>query len=125
MSKDLNRYKGGVGEGIAARLLRSKGHDIIEMNHRTKFGEIDLISLDGGIIVFTEVKLKVGEDFGSPEEMIGPRKVLQVKRTAEFYLLQNQQLASSFPQYRIDAVCIVTDQSGEVIRADHYENIDN
>ena len=123
MSKVDNRSKGGEGERIAARLLQNKGHTVIELNSRTKYGEIDLITIDGEVL-FTEVKLKVGEDFGTPEEMIDWRKVQQVKRTAEFYLLVNDKLSKEYLQYRVDAVCIVIDRNGEVVRADHYENIE-
>ena len=124
MAKDLNRFKGGVGEGMAADFLKGMGYQVLEMNTRTKYGEIDLICIDEKTLVFVEVKLKVGEDFGTPEEMIDRRKILQVKRTAEFYLLLNPEVASNYTQYRIDAVCIVIGREGEIQRQDHYENIE-
>lgn len=111
-----------MGEQIAARALVEKGFEVVEMNARTKFGELDMVCVDNNILVFVEVKLKVGEDYGTPEEMIDKRKLNQVKRTAELYLLSNNNNLS-FEQYRIDAVCIVTDGDGEVLRLDHYENI--
>lgn len=110
-----------MGEQIAARTLIQKGIQVVEMNARTKFGELDLVCIDNDVLVFVEVKLKVGEDYGMPEEMIDKKKLNQVKRTAELYILSNKDL--SFEQYRIDAVCIVVDRDGEVLRLDHYENI--
>jgi len=122
MAKELNRLKGGIGEGIAAKYLSQKGFQIIETNWRTKYGEIDLIAADGKVLVFVEVKLKVGEDFGTPEEMINKHKIFQVRRTAEYYLLTNN---TNYEQQRMDAVAIVVEQNGEVLRINHYENIDN
>jgi len=122
--KQFNVEKGRRGEEIAAEHLRAKGYRIIETNHRTRFGEIDIICKSprkggGRSAVFVEVKTKVGEDFGTPEEMISKKKLWQVERTAEMYLLGNPTKLS----VRIDAVCIVFDKGGEVARITHYENM--
>lgn len=59
-----------MGEEIACRLLKEKGYRIIETNFRTRFGELDIIASKDNFLVFVEVKLKKGTDFGLPEEMI-------------------------------------------------------
>lgn len=116
--KQLNRKKGTEGEEIAARYLRTKGYQIVEMNNSTKWGELDLIATKNNILIFVEVKYKTSEDFGTPEEMIGARKLSQVKRTAEMYILDNPDVANKYDSYQVDAVCIVgTD------RINHYENL--
>ena len=58
-------------------------------------------------LVFVEVKLKIGLQFGNPEEMINKNKINQVKRVAEGFLLLESPIAKKFNKYRIDAVCIV------------------
>ena len=65
--KQFNLQKGSRGEEEAARYLGQKGYQILERNHRTKFGELDIIASDKETLVFVEVKTKIGEDFGSPE----------------------------------------------------------
>jgi putative endonuclease len=77
------------------------------------------------VLVFVEVKLKVGTDFGTPEEMITGGKIWQVKQTAEAYLQQNPKIAASFLKYRIDAICIVLNEDYSVKSVRHYENIPN
>lgn len=119
MTKTFNRLKGNQGEEMAESYLRERGYEIIEKNHRTKFGEIDLIVSKNDILVFVEVKFKQSEDFGTPEEMIGKNKLSQVKRTAEMYLLNNPDIAKKYDRYQIDAICIVE----ETGRISHYENI--
>lgn len=119
MTKTFNRLKGKEGEEMAENYLRKQGYRIIEMNHQTKFGELDIIATKGDILVFVEVKFKQTEDFGTPEEMIGKNKLTQVKRTAELFLLNNPDIAKNYDRYQIDAICIVED----IGRITQYENL--
>lgn len=121
--KQQNYEVGKIGEEIAADHLRKKGYKILEKNWKTKFGELDLIASKNTILVFVEVKLKIGEDFGTPEEMITPRKLQQVQNTAISFLQQNPKIEKTYSGYRIDAVCIVLDSNREVERIDHYESL--
>lgn len=121
--KKQNYAKGKTGEEIAATFLSKHGFSIIEKNFSNRFGEIDLIATKDKWLIFVEVKLKVGEDFGSPEEMINKRKLAQIRRTAEIFLGKNYKLKKEFPQHRIDAVCIVLEKGGETKRISHYEMV--
>lgn len=121
--KTQNYKKGKVGEEIAAQHLHKKGFKILEQNFSTRFGELDLICVDKNILVFVEVKLKVGEEYGTPEEMVSPWKLSQVQRTAQSFLLQNQDLQIQYPSHRIDVVAIVVNKNKEVERINHYENV--
>lgn len=115
--------KGRSGEEIARSFLVQKGCQIIKSNFQSRFGEIDLIAAGEKTLIFAEVKLKSGEQFGLPEEMINPRKLRQIQNMAVVFLQQNPQLAKDYPSYRIDAICIVLKENGEVDRISHYENI--
>lgn len=123
--KKWNREKGSTGEEMAASYLVKKGFAIIEKNFRTKFGEIDLVCRDPSAssgqatLVFVEVKLKVGERYGTPEEMINKRKIWQVSRMGELYLMKNKL---DMPM-RVDMVAVVVDKEENVLRIDHYENM--
>jgi putative endonuclease len=130
--KQFNRKVGKEGEEIATKFLLDKGYKILERNYSTRFGEIDLIaskykqslaSPAGNVLIFVEVKLKHGDNFGTPEEMIGSSKLFQVQRMAEFYLMDKPQMAKIYKSYSIGAVCIVTDKDGKVERINHYENL--
>ena len=70
-----------------------------------------------------EVKAKMGDNFGTPEEMITRHKINQVIRTAQSYLLKNKSVSNKYSQFRVDAVCVVFDDNKEEIRINHYENI--
>ncbi len=122
--KQFNYQTGKTGETIAADFLSQKGFKIIDKNFHTRFGEIDLIAVQANKLIFVEVKLKTGTEFGSPEEMINKSKIMQVKKTAQMYILKNPEIASKYPSYRVNAVCIVLNQDKSVERITHYENIE-
>lgn len=121
--KTENYNKGKNGEEKARDFLMKKGFGLIEMNYENNIGEIDLIMTDKDWLVFVEVKLKVGDRFGIPEEMINKKKLAQIKRVAESYLVLENIKIKQFEKYRIDAVCIVLNESGDTERINHYDNI--
>ena len=49
---------GVLAEESAARFLESRGFQILARRHRTTHGEIDLIALEGDVLVFIEVKAR-------------------------------------------------------------------
>lgn len=121
--KQANYEVGKFGEELARKHLISKNFKIITSNFKTKFGEIDIVASKDKVLAFVEVKLKIGEDFGTPEEMINSFKLSQVQNTAVSFLQNNPQIDKAHSSYRIDAVCIVLDQNKHVVRVNHYENI--
>lgn len=122
--KQFNFQKGQRGEEIASIYLTRKGFRIIEKNFSTRFGEIDLIGINKDRLVFIEVKLKIGDMFGTPEEMVNRRKLLQVQNTATAYMQKNTEIAVKYPLRQIDVVAIVLGSSGDVIRIEHYESVE-
>lgn len=115
-----NNFKvGKLGEDLAASHLGKIGYRIVERNFRTRFGEIDIVCYEGGILVFVEVKTKNGHDFGEPEEMVNKRKLSQVKRMGEVYLQDKGVNVSC----RVDVVGIVLDEDGKIERINHYQGV--
>ncbi|MFH0749753.1 MAG: YraN family protein [Candidatus Gottesmanbacteria bacterium] len=115
--KKLNSVTGKYGEAVAAELLTTKGYTIIERNWRNKFGEIDIIAKKNGVLVFVEVKTKVGELFGTPEEMVGSKKLNKVRHMATIYMNGVEVPC------RIDVVAIILGDDNAVLRVNHYENV--
>jgi len=74
---------GRYGEDAAAEFLRRKGFTILGRNVRTAFGELDLIALDGDVIVFVEVKARRAT---SGLEAVDARKQLRLSRLALAFL---------------------------------------
>lgn len=123
MSKIKNYNKGKEGEEIARNYLINKGFNLIESNYSNNLGEIDLIMSDKDWLVFVEVKLKIGNRFGQPEDMINKNKLSQIKRVAELFLVSESQIAQKFVRYRIDAVCIELNEDKAINRINYYDNL--
>ncbi len=123
--KNLNFQTGKSGEEIARKHLIKNGYRIVQSNFRSRFGEIDIIATKDKKLAFVEVKLKIGEQFGSPEEMADKYKIRHVQQISQIFLQDNPRLASRYPQYRVDAICIVLNNDLSVKRITHWENIGN
>jgi|SRR5947209_6150597 len=118
MSSDLRHHLGRAGEDAAAAHMERLGYDVLARNHRTRYGELDLVCFDGDVLVFIEVKTRRGA--GAPWDALGPRKQERVRRMAASYLAQapGRPLARSL---RFDAVGVLFDTRGRLVRLDHIE----
>lgn len=87
---------------MAAQFLIESGYQVIERNFRTRFGELDIVAKDNGVLVFVEVKAKSSARFGSPGEMINNKKQHKLKNMAEAYIVEQKYEGP----WRIDAVLI-------------------
>ena len=110
---------GKRGEEIAKRFLEKKGYKIIEQNYRTKYGEIDLVCQKGKELIIVEVRTKVGDLYGTPEESLNYRKLRKLRLNALAYVSRKRWKGP----YQIDAVCIVLKPDQTLERIEHYENI--
>ncbi len=110
---------GNLGEQLAQAYLKKHGFRIIETNYTCTFGEIDIISKKGDTLVFTEVRSKTGDEFGTPEESVTPAKQARLRKSAVRYLQTHPKLPEL---WRIDVVAIELNQDGSVKRLDLIEN---
>ena len=105
------RELGIEGEQAAAQFLRGQGYTILDRNFSTRHGEIDLIACDRDTLVFVEVKMRRTADFGSPEEAVNRKKVLQVGRCALDYIVRKR--LSGIP-CRFDVVAVHAKEDGQM-----------
>ncbi|MGL4761424.1 MAG: YraN family protein [Sarcina sp.] len=84
--KKFNKSIGFYGEEIAQSLLKMHKHKILETNFQTRLGEIDIISFDNDILVFTEVKTRFSTKFGLPCESISKSKIKNILKVANQYI---------------------------------------
>jgi putative endonuclease len=73
---------GEAAEALAARFLKKNGCKILQRNYATPAGEIDLIALDAGVVVFVEVRGRSSDEFGSPETSVNLAKQKRMGRVA-------------------------------------------
>jgi putative endonuclease len=77
---------GKTGEDLACRELERRGYVILARRYRTRFGEIDIVSDDRGVMVFVEVKARTSSRRGSAAEAISMRKRRRMGAMALDYL---------------------------------------
>ena len=80
------RQIGDKGEQVAADWLAANGHEIIARNWRTRYCEIDIVSVKGEVLYFTEVKYRKNDDFGDGLAAITAKKQRQMRFAAELFL---------------------------------------
>ncbi len=121
MSTDLRHRLGRAGEDLALAHLERLGYELVARNHRTRFGEIDLIVRDRDVLVFVEVKTRRESAAGrGPWEALHDRKRRQVRAMAVAYL--TEALDRPFnDDLRFDAIGVVIDARGRLVRLEHLE----
>jgi putative endonuclease len=116
----LNKTKivlGKEGERIAELFLKKKGYKLVERNYRCASGELDLVMLDGRVIVFVEVKTRTGIGYGTPLEAVELRKQRKMIYAAQFFL-STRKLSQR--EARFDVVGISWPGAQPVV--EHIEN---
>jgi putative endonuclease len=119
VSSDPRHHLGRLGERLAAEHLERLGFTIVTRNHRTRFGEIDLVACDGTTLVFCEVKTRRGR--GEPWDALHPAKRAQVRRMARAYL-SDEPDRPRVARLRFDAIGVAIDAQGRLARLEHLEN---
>ena len=121
MATDLRQQLGRVGERFAIEHLQRLGYRVVAQNHRTRFGELDLIVCDDTSLVFVEAKARrVSARAGSALEAITPRKQRQVRGMAAAWLAETTDRPRS-RELRFDVVAVTVDRHGRLVRLDHLE----
>ena len=77
---------GEQGERAAARMLRRLGYKIVTTRHRQRYGEIDIVAIDGETIVFVEVKTRRTNRAGEGAEAVNTERQARLTRAGLAFL---------------------------------------
>ena len=97
---------GRTAEELVATRLERAGWRIVGRNIRLPSGELDLVALDRGTLVFVEVKAgRTGANFGPerPAHAVGHRKQRKLRRLAREWIAERRG-PSGVSGYRFDVV---------------------
>jgi putative endonuclease len=106
------RSIGTNAEDRAAQYLLESGYSILTRRYKGSNGELDLVAMDGEVLVIVEVKYRKG-DFLRPEESVDQKKIDRIKIATEHYLWKNNLKNT---MVRFDLIMI----DSEELR--HYKN---
>jgi putative endonuclease len=124
---DTRRALGRLGEDLAAGHFGRLGFRVIARNVRTRSGEIDLIACDGSTLVFAEVKARRGGPDArrvhpdrEPLAGLRPRQRNRIRQLAVVWLSEERDRPRA-STIRFDAVGVIVDARGRLLRLDHIE----
>ena len=86
----MSRSVGTWGEAQVANYLRKKKYRLVAHSYHCRFGEIDLIAMDGKTLCFVEVKTRSNLSVGLPREYVNAAKQERLRKTALFYLSEKE-----------------------------------
>lgn len=112
---------------------------MLERNARTRYGELDIVAVGHGCLVFCEVRARVvsarragrgPSDPAGPLESIGPQKRRRLRRLARAWLAERRAssgedeegLPSGVRRLRFDAVGIILSPDGALLDLEHVED---
>jgi putative endonuclease len=121
LNRRLFRKKslGQRGEDAAARFLKRQGLRVIERGYDSPLGEIDIIAVNDGTVVFIEVKTRTSDDAGHPTEAIDATKQRRMTNAALAYLKSKRLLQHSA---RFDVVAVTWPADKREPTIEHYRN---
>lgn len=102
---------GKIAEQEVAQYLEHKGHKIIDVNWKTRWCEIDIVSKTKERVYFTEVKYRSSNTWGDGLEYITPKKLKQMHFAAEFWISNNNWSEES----QLQAASVDVDMQIEII----------
>ena len=114
---------GRAAEGLVVARLAASSWEIVERNARTRFGELDIVALDGCTLVFVEVKAgREDSAFGPERPILGVnhRKQRQVRRLATAWMSERRD-APHYAEIRFDAIGVTFDRAGRMTELEHIE----
>src|SRR5579863_5572550 len=100
----LEAFRFGLSaESRAAAFLVAKGYRILARRFRTSHGEIDIVAMRRGVLVFIEVKAR--DSFDAAAEAIGKRQQKRIIAAAQLWLAAHPE--DVMRDMRFDVVLVV------------------
>lgn len=99
-----SRALGVWAEQHAKNILEQAGYQVLEQNFHSRYGEIDIIAVQGDVLIFVEVKARSITKMGKAIEVITVQKQLKIYKTALKYIQDYADFDRFY--YRFDVICI-------------------
>ena len=99
----MTHTSGAYWEERASQLIVSSGATVIARNYTSRFGEIDLIALDGSKLAFIEVRYRRRSHFGSALASVSPAKQQKVLMTAHIFVASHEDYCNQYCRFDIIA----------------------
>ena len=114
----MSRAEGVWGEAQIANYLRRRRYELLAHSYHCRFGEIDLIAMDGNTLCFVEVKTRSNLAVGLPRDYVTAAKQERIRKTALFYLSEKELGCP----VRFDVAEVYRSDSGALERIEYMKN---
>ena len=111
---------GQAGERHARITLEARDYIFVASNWHCAAGELDLVMLDGDVLVLVEVKTRRGVRAGRADDAITPAKARRMLTSAEWFIADHPEHHHRIG--RCDLVAITLDEQTGTASANHYIN---
>jgi putative endonuclease len=121
---DARQRTGRIAEDLVTARLAAAGWEIVARNARTRYGELDIVAIDGGALVFVEVKAgRQGATFGPERPILAVnfRKQRRLRRLATAWMAECRRHLPPYADIRFDAVGVTLDRTGRAVDVEHIE----
>ena len=98
------RAVGVAAEQLAYDYLQGRGLKPVERNYRCRHGEIDLVMLDDGCLVFVEVRYRSRGAVARAAVTVDRQKQTRLIRTAEMFLATRPRFSSCAARFDVIGV---------------------
>jgi putative endonuclease len=112
---DLGKW----GEDLAADYLQRKGYMILERDWKSGHRDLDIIALDGEVVVFVEVKARRNRVFGEPEDAVDYMKMQNLRAAINHYI----KYKNVRQEIRFDVITVVGTPYGGEAEITHIEDV--
>lgn len=125
---------GRIGEAMAVRHLEDRGLVVVARNWRPRahdvHGELDVVALQGSVLVACEVKARRGAAAGHPLEALTADKVARLRRLAGAFVAEAAEGTGEARLHgvrvagvRVDAIAVCWPAGGGGAEIDHVEAV--
>ncbi len=121
MPTSANQILGRLGERLALEHYQRLGFRLLDRNHRTRAGEIDLVVCNRRTTVFAEVKTRRAGGL-DPLLSITAIKRRRLRALAAAWLADHPDRPRT-AELRIDAVAVVVDDCGTLVALEQFEDV--
>ena len=115
------KITGKVGEKIARQYFLDMGARLVAQNWHCRYGELDLVVIKDGKLIFVEVKSKISNRFGYAVEALTRKQLKRITKSC-FCFLQEMTLVK-FTGWRIDLIALELDSNHKLIDLQHFKSI--
>jgi putative endonuclease len=112
------QHTGKTGEQIACDFLKEQGYSIVERNHRSRLGEIDIVAEHREYLVFCEVKTRRSRVGLNPSLPVTAKNIEKLRMLGEHYPSQ-KHLMHLQPRFDVIAVQMAGKTPPDI---DHFVN---